>query len=310
MKLHNVLKIILFLIVIVITISLTIGCTPDVESLKDKGNVKGLVKALNYKSDINISVGAAEALGEIGDKQAIGPLIEVLNTDRYGATALSAAAASALGKIGQPAVEPLMEELKGSVGSRWITVKDALVQIGGPSIEPLIELLNNKDSELRRRAALALGEIGDTRAIDALLLALNDEASNVREYAFKAIGSIGDEKTVEPLIGFLYSDDRKTQNLAAEALVTTGELSIEPLVKLLNEGDDGVINILINIGDARAIKPLIDFLDKYGDKGIAEIYLNCGNSELEKAAFEWADRNGYIVKKEPGGGGPSWDSGK
>ena len=40
------------------------------------------------------------------------------------------------------------------------------------------------------------------------------------------------------------------------------------------------------------------------------IYLNCGNSELEKAAFEWAKRNGYIVKKEPGGGGPSWDSGK
>ena len=79
---------------------------------------------------------------------------------------------------------------------------------------------------------------------------LNDEVSDVREYAFGAIGNIGDEKTVEPLIGFFYSDDRKTRNLAAEALIVTGKPSVEPLIKILNDGDSGVINILIKIGDS------------------------------------------------------------
>ena len=230
-----------------------------------------------------------------------------MDAEGYGSDALANAAAASLGKIGEPAVVALMEKFKNAKGN-WIPINNALVHIGAPSVEPLIGLLSDDDSELRRRTVLALGEIGDTRAVEPVIASLNDKDEKVVQQAFGALGKMKDIKAVETLIYYL--SDKETRYWASEALVESGEIAVEPLIKLLNEGNTGVIKILIEIGDERAVAPLIDFLNKYGDKVVAVIYLNCGYNELEKAAFEWAKRNGYIVKKEPGGGGPSWDSGK
>ncbi len=48
---------------------------PNVGKLKARRNVKGLIKALNYKKDHNVQIFAAMALGEIGDTRAVAPLI-------------------------------------------------------------------------------------------------------------------------------------------------------------------------------------------------------------------------------------------
>lgn len=310
MKRYKTLKTLLFFSVIMIALLLITACTPDIESLKDKQDVKGLIKALNYKSDVNIPVNAAQALGEIGDTSAIGPLIKALHSDGYGSEAIANTAAASLGKIGQAAVGPVMEEFKNEKYN-WIPIKDALVYIGGPSVEPLIGLLDDSDPELRRRTVLALGEIGDTRATEPLIAALNDTDEDVRDQVFDALGNIKDIKAVETLINYYLNDTAsKIHNTTSDALVKLGEIAVEPLIEILNEDNRSVISILIEIGDQRAVNPLIDALNNYGDKGLAEVYLNSGNSDLEKAAFDWADRNGYIVKKEPGGGGPSWGSGK
>jgi HEAT repeat protein len=306
MKTKNILRPVLFLIILATIISLFSGCTPDIESLAGKHNIRGLIKALNYKSDINIPVNAARALGEIGDEQAIEPLIKALDAKGYGSNTLANAAAASLGKIGQAAVVPLMEEFKNEKYN-WIPIKNALVFIGGPSVEPLTGLLNDSDSELRRRAVLALGEIGDTRATDPLISALNDTDENVRDQTFRALGNMKDIKAVEILINYYLSDAAsKIRNSASDALVKSGKFAVEPLLEILNQGNTSVTNILIKIGDQRALDPLIDALNNYGDKKLAEVYLNCGNSDLEKAAFEWADAHGYTVTKVAGGGGSFW----
>ena len=54
---------------------------PNVERLQEKKNVKGLIKALRHK-DRRVRSEAAEALGEIGDKRAVEPLIQALK-DEY-----------------------------------------------------------------------------------------------------------------------------------------------------------------------------------------------------------------------------------
>lgn len=54
---------------------------PNPESLKTKGDVKGLIKALHYKKDWEVRIRAAEALGMIGDPRAIKPLTTAL-TDK------------------------------------------------------------------------------------------------------------------------------------------------------------------------------------------------------------------------------------
>jgi HEAT repeat protein len=54
---------------------------------------------------------------------------------------------------------------------------DRCVEMGSFAVEFLIERLKDKNSDVRRSVAEALGEIGDARAVDALIEALKDEDS-------------------------------------------------------------------------------------------------------------------------------------
>jgi HEAT repeat protein len=47
---------------------------PNVEKLKAKGDVQGLIKALGYQKDARVRIAVINALQEIGTVQAIGPL--------------------------------------------------------------------------------------------------------------------------------------------------------------------------------------------------------------------------------------------
>lgn len=119
---------------------------PDIEKLKDRGDIEGLIKALSYKKkkklskpeewrvfarDGMIRSEAASALGEIGSHVAVNPLIEALD-DEYGARE---AAAKALAKLSTPydkrAVEVLIEGLGNWSNSQRAVALEALVGITG-----------------------------------------------------------------------------------------------------------------------------------------------------------------------------------
>jgi len=51
---------------------------PNVDGLKARGNVGGLLKALEYRKDSYVCMEAAKALGEIGYPRAVEPLITAL----------------------------------------------------------------------------------------------------------------------------------------------------------------------------------------------------------------------------------------
>ena len=68
---------------------------------------------------------------------------------------------------------------------------DVLVKIGDPAVESLIEALNTSDDNIRRFAARALGLIGSERAIEPLQAAAADETDNaVRDEVILAIERI------------------------------------------------------------------------------------------------------------------------
>ena len=52
---------------------------PDVEKLRKKKDVKGLIKALAYPGEAMVCVNAVKALGEIGDGRAIPQLVAALD---------------------------------------------------------------------------------------------------------------------------------------------------------------------------------------------------------------------------------------
>ena len=158
---------------------------PNVEKMKAKKNVKGLIKVLGHR-DYHLRASAAFALGETGDARAVEPLIASLKDS---ASFVCIYAAGALGKIG---------DARG--------------------VEPLIAIF--KDVRLGM-AARALDEIGNVRAVAPLIEALSD--TRICALVATALGKIGDARAVEPLLATLAGSEGEGQNAAAQALKRIGD---------------------------------------------------------------------------------------
>lgn len=138
-------------------------------------------------------------------------------------------------------------------------------------IEGLVKALSyNKDSnriehiKVRKEAATALGEIGDTRAVQPLIAALVSSAPDVAKEAQDALVRLG-KPAVEPLISVLGRDENLSA-VAAQVLLRIGLPSLQPLSTALGRsyGDahlaKAVVGVLVRLG-APAVEPLIAALD-------------------------------------------------
>lgn len=259
----------------------------NVEKLRGRKDVLGLIKVLQSKSDSEVRIKAEKALGELGAEIAVEPLILALKDDNW---RVRYEAARALGKIkGAMAVEPLIQILKDEDGDFRMRAVAALGNIGEPAVEPLIQALKDEDGDFRMRAAAALDELdwkpGDDtershysiakkewdelarlgeQAVEPIILALKDESWEVRRGAAAALGEIGDVRAVEPLILALNDEYRNVNIKAEKALVKIGEPAVEPLILALKDESGGVhggaVRVLGEIGDARAVEPLTQAL--------------------------------------------------
>ena len=138
-----------------------------------------LINAL--KNDhITVRWVAAEALGKLGDKSAVDPLINALNDNNIFAAAV-------LGELGdERAVPALINALKNDhIKVRWVAA-EALGKLGDKrGIPVLINALNHNEGLVRWdavdeslvawNAATALGELGDKRTVPTLMEILGDD---------------------------------------------------------------------------------------------------------------------------------------
>ena len=107
----------------------------------------------------------------------------------------------------------------------------------GQEIGSFIKQLQDKKEivEVRRKAAYALGQIGDPPSVTALVQALKDERGEVRAAAASALVRIG-SLTVPNLIQSLKSEDAIVRSTAAYVLGRIGEPDAIPaLVQALND---------------------------------------------------------------------------
>ncbi|NEO73805.1 HEAT repeat domain-containing protein, partial [Moorena sp. SIO3H5] len=133
--------------------------------------------------------------------------------------------------------------------------------------DPLIKLLDDDSSDVRIRAAEALGNIVTEATIDPLIKLLDDDSSDVRIRAAEALGNIVTEATIDPLIKLLDDDSSDVRKSAAYALEKIGtEVAIEPLIKLLDDHHSFVRRsaayALVKIGKEATITKLINLLNK------------------------------------------------
>jgi HEAT repeat protein len=124
------------------------------------------------------------------------------------------AAAQALGEIG-PAARAAVPELVQGLKDRTRGYRDpailALVRIGKPAALPVAALLDEKDTETRLAALVALGFLGREAAdevVKPVTAALKDENREIRLQAVRALGRIGSgAKSAVPALKPLLSDD-------------------------------------------------------------------------------------------------------
>ena len=101
------------------------------------------------------------------------------------------------------------------------STQPAIVEPSQPS--DLIRLLNDTEARVRRRAALALGRVGLSEAVEPLTGLLGDEEPEVRQMAAFSLGLIGATDARPALLAALGDGDPEVQGRAAEALGMIGD---------------------------------------------------------------------------------------
>jgi len=140
------------------------------------------------------------------------------------------------------------------------------------AVKPLIKLLKDEYIRIRIIAVNTLGEIGNPEAVEAIAsLVLKEKikdlpnltAIRVRS-AINALSKIQDPTAVNALVK-LIDKPIKFKRCIEDALIRIGSPSVQPLIEILDidsPTQKSVIEILGEIGDKRAVTPLIDKLQK------------------------------------------------
>lgn len=228
---------------------------------RDPRAVEPLIKLLN--DPLNpIRHEAVKALGKIGDSRAIDPLITKMGPD----SAITEICASVLSGFDDPRVVESMLKLKDShVPYYREAAARAFGKIRDPrAFQALLELLD--DNEMVRMASIeALGDTNDPQATGLLLELLNDPSDDIRREAVMALGKIGDPRAIEPLINKLNSDDKVRRACAWSLRRFDDPRIVEPFLKLIDDPDPSVRRSAADaygkIQDPRSFDALLKLLD-------------------------------------------------
>lgn len=177
-----------------IALILLAGCTPDVESMQDKGDVPGLIDALGFKDDAQTRASAATALAQIDAAEVVVPLLRAHgDPDAKVRAAAKTALPHLLHTLG-PAevVVPLLKAQSNPDATVRAAAQSALPELlcqftTWELVVPLLNAQSNPDAKVRAAAEGALLQLLDPRngvqpedAVTALTVALRDEPKQLR----------------------------------------------------------------------------------------------------------------------------------
>jgi HEAT repeat protein len=186
-----------------------------------------LASALKSKGNSQEAYSAVLELGRLGDDKAVDLLIETFGR-RDGVTR---SAARELGKMrNERAITPLV----GLLGDREVNqaAAEALLGFGEKAVMPLVEVLKSGNGDAREKAAFALGELRDKRAVEPLVQVMQtDDVYAVRTAAATALGQLKDARAVWVLVATLQMRDETTpeRQAALEQLRTVTQLALRKI---------------------------------------------------------------------------------
>jgi len=151
-----------------------------------------------------------------------------------------------LGWLEGEAVQRALTRLLGRATARKEVV-EALVRHGRQATELLIDQLGSGDLEVRQAAVIALGRIGDTRAVPALVRVLASDRDLVIPAA-GALAKIGDRGAFEALLELISNSDAAVRQAAVAAINSLGHPEMpKRALTLLSDPDPRVRESAVRI---------------------------------------------------------------
>ncbi len=137
-----------------------------------------------------------------------------------------------------------------------------LLEQGETSVPFLMEMINDADPARREAAIAALGNLRAQQAADRIADILADTTLERRYVAAWALGKINDPAFTENLIAALGDANFEVQRQAVRALIRIHRPAVPALLEALPDASPqmarGIIHALGDIGDRRALQPLLE----------------------------------------------------
>lgn len=192
------------------------------------------VRILTSQQIATLLVRVCNRAAEVRDPEAVAPLITVLR--QLAPSSCHAAAARALGAIGDADAVPALLHVLGRDGIVRRQAVEALAQLGPDAVDALLPMLSHGEAAVERiSAAEALAASGDPRALPALAEALWDPDPKVRPEVARALGSLG-SAAVQPLLETLPGSDSETRRALVRALEPLGEGEVAAAIRTALNG--------------------------------------------------------------------------
>lgn len=198
-------------------------CAKAISNYKDTSTVSSLLYCLNNKGEnYKVRLACADALGRIGDKYAVKPLIDVVEDEEEKSVYLKESAAFALGLIGDTtAIDPLIAILDSKQGflDKFAFLKEKIVEALGKLninnkkvIKALKNSLMDPSPMVRINAIEAIMNSDDEDSYELIKPSLNDEDDEVKKNALIALYNIRGRDILDEVIELpIYSNFLKTE---------------------------------------------------------------------------------------------------
>ena len=213
-------------------------CAKAISNYKDTSTVTAFLHCLNNKNeDYKIRLACADALGRIGDRFAVVPLINVVKDEEEKSVYVKESAAHALGLIGDiSAIDPLISimEAKQGIWDKFSFLKEKIVEALGmlninnhKVLRVLKNSLTDSSPMVRINAIEALMNSDYEEASDYIRIALKDEDEEVQRNALIALYNLIGRDILDEVISLpSYSEFLKeeAQNMIDEYENDEGEI--------------------------------------------------------------------------------------
>ena len=165
-------------------VNLRVLCAKSISNYKDTSTLGSLLYCLNNKEEhYKVRLACADALGRIGDKYAVVPLIDIVKDDEEKSVYVKESATFALGLLGDVrAIDPLVAimEAKQGLWDKFSFLKEKIIEALGK-----LNINNNKVLKIFKMSLMDSSSMVRINTIEALMNSEYEEAEELIRTALK-----------------------------------------------------------------------------------------------------------------------------